>query len=137
MNSVFTEFSDSSAAQFRGWLFYDGHCRFCTRWARTLEPTLLARGVHVAALQDVWVQPMLGLSRAELLRAVRVWTPDGAQTTGADAILFLAEFVPWLRPLRWIARFRWGRNLLGGWYGRMAARRHCLHACAPALSTAR
>jgi predicted DCC family thiol-disulfide oxidoreductase YuxK len=131
MNSVFTECSDSSAAEYRGWLFYDAQCDFCTRWARALEPLLLSRGFHVAALQDVWVAPLFELSRAELLQAVRVWTPSGPQFAGADAVLHVAQFLPWARPLIWLSRIPGMKSLLRAGYARIAERRHCIHACAP------
>jgi predicted DCC family thiol-disulfide oxidoreductase YuxK len=128
MSSVLTEFSDSSAADFRGWLFYDAGCSFCSRSARWLEPFLLARGIHCAALQDPWVASLVGLSRPELLSAVRVWTPDGRQFTGADAVVFLARHFAWTRPLAAMARFAPLMRLLRSGYAWVAQRRHCIHA---------
>jgi len=141
MHSIFsdTEFSDSSEAAYRGWVFYDGECEFCTGWVQRFEPALLARGFHCAALQDGWVAPLLRVNRAELLRGVRVWLPAGTSDekslgislVRAEAVIFLAREFFWARPLVWLARFSAGRRWIHAAYQRIAARRHCLAACAP------
>jgi predicted DCC family thiol-disulfide oxidoreductase YuxK len=125
MRSLFSDTTDSSDARFRGWLLYDRDCEFCSRWARLLEPTLLARGFHVAALQDSWVTPVLGLPREELLRALRLWTPEGSSYLGADAVVYLAQFVFWARPLAWLARLPGAMRLLRALYAAIAVKRHC------------
>jgi predicted DCC family thiol-disulfide oxidoreductase YuxK len=129
MRSLFSDATDSSDERFRGWLLYDRDCGFCSRWARALEPTLLACGFHVAALQDAWVAATLGLSRDELLRALRLWTPEGGSLLGVDAIVHLARFIFWLKPLAWLARLPVVMRLLRGLYQAIASRRHCLQVC--------
>lgn len=146
MRNIFSdaEFSDSTEAVYRGWVFYDGECEFCTGWVHRFEPTLLARGFHCAALQDAWVAPLLRANRAELLRGVRVWLPAGAaeeetlgiSLVGAEAVIFLAREFFWARPLVWLARSGAGRRWIHAVYERIAARRHCLAACAPLAAAA-
>ena len=68
MNALFSDVSPRNGARRRGWVFYDGGCAFCTSLARCLEPALLRRGFHCAALQEPWVAILLGLSREELLQ---------------------------------------------------------------------
>lgn len=131
MTSLFTDPTDSSSAPHRGWLFYDGACQFCTRCVRRFEPTLLARGFHCAALQDPWVAPLLGCSPAELLRALRLRLNDGSTLVGVEAVVYLAGFIPWARPLAWLARLPGMMALLRRLYGAVAARRHCLSFSAP------
>jgi predicted DCC family thiol-disulfide oxidoreductase YuxK len=126
MHFVFSDQTDSSAARFRGWLLYDRECEFCARLARSLEPLLLARGFHCAALQDSWVASALGLSQSELLRALRLWTPEGKTYSGADAVLHFARYFWWTRPLVWLACVPGMMRFFQAAYAHAAARRHCL-----------
>ncbi|HWQ03224.1 MAG TPA: DCC1-like thiol-disulfide oxidoreductase family protein [Candidatus Nitrosotenuis sp.] len=129
MRSLFSDSTDSSDERFRGWLLYDRDCAFCSRWARSLEPILLARGFHVAALQDDWVSSALGISQAELLRALRLWTPEGKTYLGADAVMQLARFIFWAKPITWLSGIPGAMRMLRALYARIAARRHCLQVC--------
>lgn len=119
MISLVSEMTDRKGRHARGWLFFDAECAFCTRIARWLADPMRRRGLQVAALQDPRVEALLGLSREELLRAVRFVGADGRQFTGADALLAVARELWWTRPLVWMARipgmllalhagYRWG-----------------------------
>ena len=57
---------------------------FCTRIARWLAPILERRGLAVAPLQDSRVGALLGMSREELLREMRLLLSDGRQFGGAE-----------------------------------------------------
>lgn len=131
MISLASEMTDGKGRHARGWLFFDAECGFCTRIARWLGPILHRRGLAVAPLQDPRVGALLGLSREELLREIRLLLSDGRQFGGADAVVALAEEIWWARPLVWFSRLPRMREVLRSGYGRIAARRSCAaHACA-------
>lgn len=119
MISLTSEMTDSKGRHARGWLFYDAECEFCTRIAAWLAFPMKRRALATAPLQDPRVGALLGLTREELLRAVRFLTPDGRQYSGADALLAVARELWWARPLVWVSRapgalpalrrgYRWG-----------------------------
>ena len=135
MISLTSEFTDAKSRHARGWLFFDAHCRFCVRFARSLAPVLSKRGIALAPLQDPRVSALLGLSRAELLRALRFILADGRQFAGADTILALAHEIWWARPLVWFSRIPGATALFHSSYTRVASRRGCTNAsCAVAHS---
>ena len=103
MISLTSEFTDGKGRHARGWLFFDAECAFCTRIARWLAPILERRGLAVAPLQDPRVGALLGMSREELLREMRLLLSDGRQFGGADAAVALAHEIWWARPLVWLA----------------------------------
>ena len=104
MISLASEMTDSKGRHARGWLFFDAHCAFCTRIARLLAKPLRRRGLGLAPLQDPRVRALLGLSREELLQAIRFVSGDARQHSGADALLVLARELWWARPLVWISK---------------------------------
>ena len=114
-----------------GWVFYDGACRFCRRLARQWGPALERRRFRLAPLQTPWVAGRLGISGPELLREMRVLTPEGKLFGGADAIVELSRGFWWARWLALAARIPCALKLLQGAYRWVAARRHCdAGACA-------
>ena len=126
MISLASEFTDGKGRHARGWLFFDAECESCTRIARRLAPILARRGLAVAPLQDSRVGALLGMSREELLREMRVLLSDGRQFGGADAAVALAREVWWARPLVWFSRIPGGMGVLRSWYRSIATRRHCI-----------
>ena len=128
MISLASEMTDRKGRHARGWLFYDADCRFCTRVARWLVRPLHKRGVAIAPLQDPRVGALLGLSRHELLRAIRLVMSDGQQYAGAEVFVALARELWWLRPLAWIAKLPRGSSLLRWIYEGVARRRRCRSA---------
>ena len=119
MISLASEMTDGKGRHARGWLFFDSECAFCTRIAAWLAGPMRRRGMAVASLQDPRVGALLGLSREELLRAIRFVVSDGGQFSGTDALLAVARELRWARPLVWISRvpgimpalrsgYRWG-----------------------------
>ena len=119
MISLASEMTDRKGRHARGWLFFDAECQFCTRIASWLAAPMKRRGLATAPLQDPRVGALLGLSREDLLRAVRFVSADGRQYSGADALLEVARELWWARPLVWISQipgalpalrtaYRWG-----------------------------
>jgi predicted DCC family thiol-disulfide oxidoreductase YuxK len=119
MISLASEMTDGKGRHARGWLFFDAECQFCTRIAIWLAGPMKRRGLAMAPLQDPRVGALLGLSREELLRAIRFVLADGSQYSGADALLAVAREVWWARPLVWVSKvpgampairtgYRWG-----------------------------
>ena len=125
MISLVSEYTDGKGRHARGWLFFDTECKFCTRIARWLAPILERRGLAVAPLQDPRVGALLGLSRFELMREMRLLLSDGRQSGGADAAVALAREIWWARPLVWLAQLPGMMGLLRDGYRWIAARRSC------------
>lgn len=131
MISLASEMTDGKGRHARGWLFFDAECVFCTRIARWLAPILNRRGMAVAPLQDPRVGALLGMSRDELLREIRLLLSDGRQFGGADAVVALAREIWWARPLVWLSKSRRMTDALRSSYSYIAVRRSCAaHACA-------
>jgi predicted DCC family thiol-disulfide oxidoreductase YuxK len=135
--SLASEFTDAKGRHARGWFFFDAECGFCTRIARGLAPILRRRGMDVAPLQDPRVAALLGISRNELFREMRLLLDDGRQYGGAEAAVALAKEIWWARPLAWMARVPGAMSLLRVLYHWIAARRHCVaEQCERSLSKA-
>src|SRR5215470_11185925 len=128
MISLVSEWTDGKGRHARGWLFFDAECGFCTRIARWLAPALQRRGLALAPLQDPRVGALLGMSRAELLRELRLLLTDGTQFGGADACVALAREIWWARPLVWLARIPGAMDLMRFGYIWIASRRKCQSA---------
>jgi len=128
MISLASEFTDGKGRHARGWLFFDAECGFCTRIARRLAPILQRRGIGVAPLQDERVGALLGLSKMELMREMRVLLGDGRQCGGADAGVALAGEIWWARPLVWLAKIPGMMEWLRSGYRTVATRRSCAAA---------
>jgi predicted DCC family thiol-disulfide oxidoreductase YuxK len=130
MISLASEMTDSKSRHARGWLFFDAECEFCTWIARCLASSMKRRGLAVAPLQDPRVGALLGLSRKELLRAIRFVFADGTQCSGADALLAVARELWWARPLVWAARVPGAMPAMRAGYRWVAEHRRCqAHHC--------
>lgn len=125
MISLASEMTDGKGRHARGWLFFDAECKFCTRLACCLAGPMRRRGLEVAALQDPRVGALLGLSRAELLRAIRFVFSDGSQASGADALLAVAQELWWARPLVWLSKLPGVLAAMRTAYSWGAQRAHC------------
>jgi predicted DCC family thiol-disulfide oxidoreductase YuxK len=128
MISLTSEFTDTKGRHARGWLFFDAECNFCRKIVRAVAPSLAARGIAIAPLQDPRVGTLLGLSPAELLLEMRLLLSDGRQFGGADAAMALAREIWWARPLAWLAALPGMLSLMRSIYRWIAARRHCVAA---------
>lgn len=126
MISLTSEFTDGKGRHARGWLFFDAECEFCTRIARWLAPILERRGMAVAPLQDTRVGALLGLSREELMREMRLLLSDGRQFGGADAGIELAREIWWARPVVWLSKIPGMMDAFRRWYRSVALHRKCV-----------
>lgn len=129
MISLASEMTDGKGRHARGWLFYDAECRFCTRIARWLAEPMRRRGLALAPLQDPRVGALLGLSRGELLRAIRFLLSDGHLYSGADALLAIARELWWARPLLWLSHVPGALAAMRAAYDWWAQRWHCRAQC--------
>ena len=102
----------------RGWILYDADCPMCREMMRRFENTFTSRRFAFAPLQ-------LELKPGERPNEMRVRTADGRDFGGADAVLYLAGFVWWGRPLRWFAKLPGGKKGLRRLYREIASRRSC------------
>jgi hypothetical protein len=98
----------------RGWIFYDGDCRFCRNLARRFGDTFDRRGFHFTPFES-------GPRPSEM----RVRTIDDRDFGGADAVVFLSSFVWWATPLFLLAKLPGTRPFLHRLYREIAARRSC------------
>jgi predicted DCC family thiol-disulfide oxidoreductase YuxK len=110
----------------RGWVLYDGECRFCVRWLRFWEPVLRQNGFGVEALQANWVAPALGMPVAELLHDIRVYTRDGETVSGANAYLYVMRRVWWMWPLWAVFTLPGFNALMHAGYRWFARNRYCV-----------
>jgi predicted DCC family thiol-disulfide oxidoreductase YuxK len=135
MISLISEMTDAKGRRARGWVFFDGDCRFCTAWARRFRGVLDARGYGLAPLQSPRVRALLNLPEAELLREMRVLTAEGALLGGAEAVVHLARRIWWAWPLYALAQLPGMNAVLASAYGRLAAHRSCANGSCPRTAT--
>ena len=98
----------------RGWILYDGECPFCRGLTARYQTTFETRGFVFTPLQTPWVAARINLEPGERPSEMRVWTTDGRDFGGAEAVVFLAGIVWWGKPLRWFAKLPGAKNLSGG-----------------------
>jgi len=98
----------------RGWFCYDGDCGFCAGLVHRYQQTLDEAGFDLKTLQDPEVARALNLMPGAPPTEMYVRTTDGDFLRGADAILYAARAIPWMRPLWW-------------YYGRLPRSRLCAH----------
>jgi predicted DCC family thiol-disulfide oxidoreductase YuxK len=110
----------------RGWVFFDGACRFCSALARRWSRVLNRHGFGLAPLQAPWVRETLRLAGAQLLSEMRLLTKQGVAYGGADALLQLARQIWWARPFYWISRVPGITPVLRKAYAWVARHRHCV-----------
>src|SRR5712692_4776187 len=128
MISLVSEYTDGKGRHARGWLFFDAECKFCVRIVRLVAPSLEKRGLAIAPLQDPRVGALLGMTRHQLLREMRVLLSDGSHTGGADAAVALAREIWWARPLVWAAKIPGIMGVFRKGYRWVVARRNCASA---------
>ncbi|MFL6590753.1 MAG: thiol-disulfide oxidoreductase DCC family protein [Chthoniobacterales bacterium] len=102
----------------RGWILYDVECRMCRNLMARFEKTFTPRGFAFAPIQ-------LELTPGERPSEMQVRAADGRNYGGADAVLYLAQFVWWGWPLRWFAKLPGLKILLRRIYREIASRRSC------------
>jgi predicted DCC family thiol-disulfide oxidoreductase YuxK len=118
---------DRTAVRRRGWIFYDGQCRYCTTAARAWLRIFGRRGFEFLPLQTPWVQRRLGLDPDAPPEEMRVLTVANEDLGGADAVIYLARQIWWTRPIAWLAGLPGMSGLLDRGYRWIARHRGCTH----------
>ena len=108
----------------RGWVLYDDSCGFCRRWVPFWRGTLERRGYSIAPLQSEWVREKLGLSDEELVEDLRLLSPNGRVTRGADVYREVLRRIWWAWPLYLLSVTPGPRSLFDGGYLAFARNRH-------------
>ena len=114
----------------RGWVLYDGHCGFCSRWVKFWQPTLERNGFAIAALEEPWVAQKLTLPYEELVRDIRLVLCDGRLVSGEDVYLFVARRIWWAWPFYAVFSlpgFHWLIHTGYRWFARN--RHYVSHTC--------
>lgn len=119
----------------RGWILYDGECPFCVTTARRFERFFRSRGFVSLPLQTPWVQRRLGLVPGAPLEEMRVLTISGERSGGAEAVLFLARQIWYLRPLAFVGNLPLLNSALDSAYRWIATHRGCAGQCQIGLTT--
>lgn len=107
----------------RNWLCYDADCAFCVRWAKRFGTLLEKHNFGLLPLQSAAVRTALGVPEEELLKEMRVITRHGDIFGGADALIYLSQFI--CKPLFPLTRIPGVKPLLRAIYRVIASNRNC------------
>lgn len=122
--------ASANAAAVRGWVLYDGHCGFCSRWVRFWQSTLERHGFAIAGLEEPWVAQKLTMPYEALVRDIRLLLSDGQVVSGADVYLFVARRIWWAWPFYGLFSLPGLHWLIHTGYRWFARNRHYVsHAC--------
>jgi predicted DCC family thiol-disulfide oxidoreductase YuxK len=114
----------------RGWVLYDGHCGFCSRWLAFWKTTLSRHGFAVAALEEPWVVEKLSMPYEELIRDIRLLMADGSLVSGEDVYLQVTRRIWWAWPFYAVFSLPGFHWMIGTGYRWFARNRHYVsHAC--------
>lgn len=105
---------------------YDRDCAFCVSWVERWQSVLAGAGLQIAALQEDWVAPALGLHPDEVLTDFCVYLRDGRLYRGPAAYRYVMKHVIWLKPLYYLFEIPFLRELFDVVYRRVRDNRHCL-----------
>lgn len=107
----------------RLWVFYDRNCKICRR-AVWVTGRLLGRdNVNFVPLQKDWVRRLFGLTRENWWEEMKLLTVDRRKLGGADAVLYRAGRVRWMKPIVAVLGFRWFRHPVRAIYKWVARKR--------------
>ncbi len=109
----------------RGWVLFDGDCRFCISLVRRFGSLLRRHHYEVAPLQSPWVRDELKLGEEELLSEMRLLYPTGELKGGAAALLDIARQIWWAWPLYLLSRVPGMKTAMDRSYRAFARRRNC------------
>jgi predicted DCC family thiol-disulfide oxidoreductase YuxK len=107
-----------------GWVLYDGHCGFCSRWVPHWAPTLRRRGFDIATLGSDWVVESLQLTPEQQHTDIRLLLADGRQLLGADVYRYVMRRVWWAIPFYLIATTPGFRQIFDAAYRAFADNRY-------------
>ncbi|MBZ5547964.1 MAG: DUF393 domain-containing protein [Acidobacteriia bacterium] len=114
----------------RGWVLYDGHCGFCSRWVNFWRPTLERHGFKIATLEEAWVGETLKMPYEELVTDIRLLTPASQLISGADVYLYVTRRIWWASPFYAVFSLPGFNRLIHVGYRWFARNRYCVsHAC--------
>jgi len=114
----------------RGIVLYDGHCGFCSRWARFWTGALERRGFSIASLDEPWVAKKIKMPYEELITDIRLLTSGGRLISGADVYLYVTQKIWWAWPFYAIFSLPGFNRLIRLGYRWFAQNRHYIsHAC--------
>lgn len=114
----------------RGWVLYDGHCGFCSRWVNFWRPTLARNGFKIAALEETWVGEKLKMPYEELVTDIRLLTASGELVSGANVYLQVTRRIWWAWPFYAVFSLPGFNRLIHAAYRSFARNRHYIsHAC--------
>jgi predicted DCC family thiol-disulfide oxidoreductase YuxK len=120
----------SDSPSVRGWVLYDGHCGFCSRWVTFWAPTLERHGFATAALEEPWVGEKLRIPYEELVRDIRLLMADGTPISGANVYLQVTRRIWWAWPFYALFSLPGLNGLMHLGYRWFAQNRHYVsHAC--------
>lgn len=120
----------SGASGIHGWVLYDGHCGFCSRWVQYWAGTLRRSGFEIAALEEAWIADKLKIPYGELITDIRLITASGELISGADVYLHVTRRIWWAWPLSVIFSLPGFNWLIHAGYRWFARNRHYVsHAC--------
>ncbi|NDC39717.1 MAG: DUF393 domain-containing protein [Proteobacteria bacterium] len=88
-----------SAPHTIGWVLYDDDCGVCRWLAEHAKGMLARRGFALAALQEDWVAPELGLPASQVAVDFRLLCVDGRRFAGADVYRQIFKRIWWCWPL--------------------------------------
>jgi predicted DCC family thiol-disulfide oxidoreductase YuxK len=120
---VNTEMTDKLNTDKRAWLCYDADCAFCVRWAKRFGALLEKHDFGLLPLQSAAVRTAVGVPKEELLKEMRVITRHGDIFGGADALIYLTQFI--CKPLFPLTQIPGAKPLLRAAYRFAARNRNC------------
>ncbi len=77
------------------WVFYDGDCGMCSRYAERLRRKDVNNVLQIVAFQDAPYPPMTEELREKCERAIHVITSEGLVFGGAKAVMFIKSQTGW------------------------------------------
>jgi predicted DCC family thiol-disulfide oxidoreductase YuxK len=95
----------------------------CIRWVERIRTPLERHGFTFLPLQSAGVRESLGLPERDLLKEMRVITREGSIYGGADALVYLSQFI--FKPLFWLGHLPGAKPLLRFAYNFLATHRTC------------
>lgn len=111
--------------ELRGWVLYDGECRFCVAGARRFGPTLQRLGLGTLPLQSAFARGRLQLDETELMKEMKLLMASGQVYGGARAVIEIIRLHPMLKPVASLLQLPPLFSLLDAAYRWVAARRDC------------
>jgi predicted DCC family thiol-disulfide oxidoreductase YuxK len=116
------------ASQTQGRVFYDGGCGICSNGVIWLRPLFDRLNLQITPLQEPGSREKLGLTPDELLRDIRLLSPEGMQHAGADAYRYVLRHIWWLFPIYLLSITPLFRQIFNATYRAIADRRYRLSA---------